>query len=93
MADTGFFKGEGGTIWEMDLPLPEVMQEKVVKQYLKRVNEDGTPYVEDAEQEPQRPATSAKKAEWVGWAVHNGMDPDDADAMTKDDLIEKFGGD
>ncbi|MER7363578.1 hypothetical protein [Nonomuraea wenchangensis] len=76
----------------MDLPLSEVMQEKAVKGYLKRVNPDGTPYVEPVEQAPERPAKTAKKAEWVGWAVHNGMDPDEADAMTKDDLVEKFGG-
>jgi hypothetical protein len=91
VAESAYYRGEGGTIWEMDLPLPEVMQEKAVKGYLKRVNEDGTAYVEAVEEEPQRPAKTASKAEWVGWAVHNGMTPDDADALTKNDLIEKFG--
>lgn len=36
-----------------------------------------------------RPAANARKAEWVGWAVGvHGMDPEDADAMTKGDLME-----
>lgn len=36
-----------------------------------------------------RPAANARKAEWVGWAVGvHGMDPEDADAMTKGDLMD-----
>jgi hypothetical protein len=36
-----------------------------------------------------RPAATARKAEWVGWAVGvHGMDPEDADAMTKQALME-----
>jgi hypothetical protein len=35
----------------------------------------------------QRPALNANKPEWVGWAVKNGMSPDDAEALTKTDLI------
>ncbi|MGW4411165.1 hypothetical protein ACWEJ6_44540 [Nonomuraea sp. NPDC004702] len=88
---TAFYRGEGGTIWEMSLPLPEVMQEKVVKGYLRRVNEDGSPYEEPVEQEAPSLTRASSKAEWVGWAVRNGMDPDDAEAMTKNDLIELHG--
>lgn len=93
MGGTAFYRGEGGTIWEMDLPLSEVMQQKVTKGYLKRVNPDGTPYVEPVEQAPGRPARTASKAEWVGYAVRaGGVDPDAAEAMTKQDLVETFGG-
>lgn len=100
-AQTAHFKGEGGVVWEMTLPLPETMQEKVTKGYLRRVNPDGTPYVEPADvPDPvapaavtERPAQSAPKAEWVGWAVHNGMAPDDADGLTKQDLIDRYGRD
>jgi hypothetical protein len=36
-----------------------------------------------------RPAATARKAEWVGWAVGvHGMDPEDADAMKKQDLMD-----
>ena len=42
---------------------------------------------------PVRPAQSASKAEWVGYAVRaHGMTPDAAEAMTKADLIERYGG-
>jgi hypothetical protein len=106
VTEHGWFRGEGGGIWRMDLPLPEIMAEKVTKGYLQRVNEDGTPYV-DATAEPTsggdgeaptedvpRPAQSAPKAEWVGYAVRaGGMTPDDAEALTKHDLIDRFGRD
>lgn len=98
---TAYFQGEGGVVWELDLPLTEVMAEKVTKGYLRRVDADGKPYIESAEEPdagaPQavteRPAQSASKAEWVGWAVHNGMTPDDAEGFTKQDLIDKYGRD
>ncbi|MFJ8109985.1 hypothetical protein [Streptomyces sp. NPDC096132] len=37
------------------------------------------------------PAKTANKPEWVGWAVVKGADPEEADGMTKADLIEKYG--
>jgi len=37
------------------------------------------------------PAKSASKADWVGWAVICGAAPEEADGMTKADLIEKYG--
>lgn len=97
--ETAWFQGEGGGIWRMDLPLPETMQEKVTKGYLRRVNADGSPYVEPVDEgqeqagpEVKRPAQSAPKPEWVGFAVRaHGMKPDDAEAMTKQDLIDMFG--
>lgn len=101
---TGHFRGEGGMVWEMDLPLPETQAEKVAKGYLTRVNADGSPYVEPAVEgdselagppsadKPAPPAPTAPKREWVGYAVRvGGMSPDDAEAMTKSDLVEKFG--
>lgn len=36
------------------------------------------------------PSKSANKAEWVGWAVVKGATPEEADGMTKPDLIEKY---
>ena len=99
MADTGFFTEAAGHIIEMDLPLPEHLQDRVTKGYLRRVNEDGTPYREPAEDgaeevvvetpEVPRPAVNASKAEWVGYAVEAlGMNADDAEAATKQDLID-----
>jgi hypothetical protein len=87
---SGHFRGEGGVVFEMDLPLSEIMAEKITKGYLVRVNADGSPY---AEQDPvRRPAQSAPKAEWVGYAVRvYGMTPDDAEALNKADLIDRYG--
>jgi hypothetical protein len=36
------------------------------------------------------PAKAAPKAEWVGWAVVNGADPEAAEAMSKADLVEQY---
>jgi hypothetical protein len=95
--DTVLVKGEGGVIWELSLPLHETIADKLRKGYLQRVAADGNvlPPVDDEDQVPglpgRRPALNAVKAEWVGWAVTQGMTPDDADALTKAELIDKFG--
>lgn len=93
-----FIRGEGGSVFKLDLPLHEDIETRLIKGYLTRVaNAEGDPYVE-GETDPnivtlptERPALNAKKLEWVGWAVAQGMDADDAEALTKDDLIERFG--
>ena len=47
---------------------------------------------EEAEVEPQRPAQAEPKAAWVDWAVSQGADADEAEALTKAELIEFYGG-
>jgi hypothetical protein len=37
------------------------------------------------------PSKSASKADWVGWAVVKGANAEEADGMTKADLVEKYG--
>lgn len=37
-----------------------------------------------------RPAVNASKADWVTWAVSQGADPDEAEASTKQQLIDMF---
>jgi hypothetical protein len=102
MAETIYLRGEGGGIHAMDLPLPEAIQERLTKGMLQRVNEDGTPYVEEPPEPSEdtakvpappltEPSKTANKPEWVGWAVVKGADPEEADGMTKADLIEKYG--
>ncbi len=101
---TGWFLTEGGSIYEMDLPLPEPIAQRVEKGDIIRVaNADGDPY-EGEIPAPETndldraaiyapPATSASKAAWVAHAVrHGGMTQDGADSLTKQDLIDKFGG-
>lgn len=94
-AETGFFRGAGGGIFELPLPLSENFEQQRVRGQLVRVNENGDPYEAQAAEGdgPSRPPVNASKNEWVGYAV--AVDPDltvdDADAMTKNDLIEKYG--
>lgn len=38
--------------------------------------------------EPKRPAGNAPKADWVDWAVSQGLDRDEAEALTKAQLTE-----
>lgn len=41
---------------------------------------------------PTPPAKSASKADWVAYAVSQGLSPENADGATKDELIDRFGG-
>lgn len=89
MAESVFIRGEGGSVFKMDLPLHEAIAERLTKGYLVRVNEDGSLY---AEQPAKMPAKNAPKAAWVGWAVKaHGVAPDDAEAATLSDLVELYG--
>lgn len=47
--------------------------------------------VEGAE-ENQPPARSAAKAAWVDWAVSQGADREEAEALSRADLVETYGG-
>ncbi len=89
MAEHWFIRGEGGSVFKLDLPLHEAIGDQLAKGYLVRVNKDGTGFVEATER--TRPGVNAPKLDWVSWAVHSGAKPDDAEALTKTDLIEKYG--
>lgn len=43
-----------------------------------------------ADSDPERPAQNATKPAWVDYAVARGMDRDEAEKMTKDQLVAKF---
>jgi hypothetical protein len=45
----------------------------------------------EAAAERSLPAKGAVKAEWVEHAVASGVDRDEAEALTKDQLVERFG--
>ncbi|GAA1455453.1 hypothetical protein [Nocardiopsis tropica] len=49
----------------------------------------------DGEQPPARPAKSASKTDWIAYAIGQGMSEEDADAATRDALVERYadGGD
>jgi hypothetical protein len=79
-------EGEGAVI-ELALPLHEAIADRLAKGYIRRVNPDGTPY---GAKPVERPALTARKADWVRYAVDQGMKPDDAEALTKQDLIDRY---
>lgn len=96
--NTAWFRGEGGTVMEMDLPLPEAIAQRVEMGAIVRVaGPDGAPYIPDDEADEvpapptERPADSALKPAWIAWAVACGANAEDAQGMTKPDLIEKYG--
>lgn len=100
MAESIHVRGEGGTIFEMGLPLPAGVQQRLDAGALTRVNPDGSPYAEPRPgpegQDPHavaRPAPTANKPEWVTYAVSQGMSVNDANGHTKNELIELFGQD
>lgn len=45
----------------------------------------------DSEEEDKAPAKSANKGEWVDYAVAQGADREEAEDMTKDELVEAYG--
>lgn len=58
MAEQAYYKGEGGGVYLMDLPLPEHMQDQVRKGQLVQVaDEDGTPL--EVVVPPKRPSRKA----------------------------------
>jgi hypothetical protein len=89
MGEVGYFRSVNNVVHEFSLPLAEVYAEQATKGYLVRCNADGSDYTEDAPR--PRPKVNASRAEWVGYAVSQGMDVDDAEAMTKADLVDKYG--
>jgi len=99
--DEVYLVGEGGgRVRPHKLPLPEGVAQRLAKGQIRRVNPDGSPWAPAAEAEhapeqgvsaPKRPAVNEPKAAWVAWAVHNGADPEQAEAATKQDLIEAYG--
>lgn len=89
---TEYYRTPGGWVLALDPPLSEDMQHQVSRGELVRVADaDGNPVGD----EPAlvQPAKTASKADWVGYArrVDPGLSVDDADAMTRADLIEKYG--
>lgn len=51
---------------------------------------DGS-YVDDVDGDGPIPAKSAVKDEWVAYAVSKGAAQADAEALTKDQLVERYG--
>lgn len=95
MPETIHVRGEGGIVIAMDLPLHEAIANRLASGQLRRVEADGSPYTgpvdSDVPAPPDKaPAKSAGKPDWVAWAVVCGAKPDEAEALTKADLVDKY---
>ena len=55
MGQTAFFKGDGGAVFEMDLPLTGDMAKRAARGELRRVNPDGSRLEEPDEEAPASP--------------------------------------
>jgi hypothetical protein len=102
MAETAHFMGEGGHVWEMDLPLSEHHAREEQEGRLVRVNPDGSALAEPASEPetpetqvpvaPKKPNKASSKADWVAWAVHQGATAEEAEGQTLAALIERYHG-
>ncbi len=103
MTETRHYRGPGGQVIALDWPPHESVQAQVTRGELRRVTEDGEPYVERVDSdvpaviEPKVPAKNASKDEWVGYVVRltegaeHPVTVDEAQAMTVKDMQERFG--
>lgn len=57
---------------------------------VEEIDVDEPPAAEEENDEPKPPARSASKADWVAYAVTQGVDADEADKLTRDQLAERF---
>lgn len=99
---TVFIRGEGGAVFEMTpTKMDADVKRRLRLGYLRQVNADGSPLQASAptpapagaglpDQEPTpRPAKSAPKKDWVLYAVTTlGLDPERAEDMTRQELID-----
>lgn len=96
MTDHIHVRGEGGMVIKMDLPLPDHIEHRLKGGHIRRCNEDGSAWrPEDGEvgaPPTKAPGARASKAEWVAWAVAQGATPDEAEGLTRQDLIDAYGG-
>lgn len=80
--------GEGGDLYVYEgAPVPEGQSEEWIEQHLdqKMIAEGTSTAAEGA------PPKSASKEEWVDFAVEQGVDPEEAEKLSKADLIKQYG--
>ena len=94
--ETVFVLCDNGSVMPHDLPLPSGIADRVARGDLRLVNEDGSAIeahgVMDLDTGTlRRPGVNAAKNEWVAYAVSEGVSVNEADGMTKAELIARFG--
>lgn len=88
------FVGAGGGVFDITVPLTEVMRYQFDKGFI-RLADGEAPFgeLEDAPESEagDKPKAADPKSVWVAHAQSQGMSHEDADAMTKAELVRKFG--
>lgn len=99
MAQTITVRGEGGHVFDMDVPADGTVRRKVFDRQVARgelrivsgtVETDAPAPVEEPDGPP---ALKAKVSEWRDYAVSQGHDPDEVATTTKKELIALFASD
>ncbi|WP_237310403.1 hypothetical protein [Streptomyces sp. AMCC400023] len=57
---------------------------------VEEIERDEPEPVEEPDDGPKAPARSASKSDWAAYATSQGMDADEADKLTRDQLAERF---
>ncbi|MFE6488969.1 hypothetical protein ACFVGN_39385 [Streptomyces sp. NPDC057757] len=89
-------RGSGDHVAERVQPEPGSKEEQRLEKLV--ASREGGWYVVDApkpapESEPvvlERPAKSASKADWKAYAIQEGLDEDEAETATRDELAVKY---
>lgn len=89
-----FQRGAGDHIAERVQPEPGSEEEQRLEGLVTR-GEGGWYMVDEPKAAPEpevleRPAKSASKADWKAYAVQEGMDEEEADKATRDELAAKY---
>jgi hypothetical protein len=94
-----YVRGSGPHVAERVQPEPGSPEEKRLEALVEQGTEgwhridDTEPGVPATAQDaPRKPNKASSKADWVAWAVHCGMNPEEADQATRDALIERLHG-
>jgi hypothetical protein len=96
-------RGENGVQMYFDMPaLPDAIAQRIARGDLARVNADGTPWEGDATAEaadddppadaPPLPSAKDNRQVWAASAISQGMDRDEANNLTKAQLIARLTG-
>ncbi|MFJ6559970.1 hypothetical protein ACIQMV_08815 [Streptomyces sp. NPDC091412] len=80
------YQGSGGLRLHLDEPLSPQMADQIARGHLVPVDGDEPEQASDEPTPVEKPAATAKVADWRTYAVSLGMPEDDAVAATKGDL-------
>ena len=91
-----WIRGESGALLSFSGPLPPGIEDRLNSGQLVQVNEDGTDFGEDFEDEelpedvPALPARSELRPVWEQYAIGQGIDEKEIKKLSKAQLIDRL---